>query len=185
MEFNKPVSNPMLLGCIELIRDEDSQEHREMFVEEFSKALFVAPAMVNPAPVEDEEGNLKLSPQSQIQFPMLSTADGKKLYMAFTDTKEYEAWEAQNQKFPMFTLNMQDYANMLLRKDPMGNPYPIAGIVVNPMSTNMIISKELLGTMMARKMAQDPRNQAMMRKLYEQQMAAKAAAQQEGETDAE
>ncbi len=177
MEFNKPVSNPMFLGCVELMREEDTQEHREMFADELAKALFVAPAIVKPEPIEDEEGNLKLAPESQIQFPMLSTTDGRKLYMAFTDCKEYEAWEAQNQKFPMFTLNVHDYANMLLRRDPFGNPYPVTGIVINPLSTNLIVTKELLGTIMARKLAQDPVHRAMMQKAYEQKKAAEAAAE--------
>lgn len=163
----------MLLGCIELMRDADTPEHRQMFAEELGKALFVAPAIVEPAPIEDEEGNLKLQPESKIQFPMLGTADGKKLYMAFTDKKEYDEWQAANQKFPMFTLNIQDYANMLLRKDPFGNPYPILGVVINPMSTNLVVSKEMLGSIMAMKMARDPRYMAMM-----QQAAAKKAAEE-------
>ena len=29
MEFNKSVSNPMLMGAIELMREEDTPEHRK------------------------------------------------------------------------------------------------------------------------------------------------------------
>lgn len=165
----------MLLGCIELMRDADTPEHRQMFADELGKALFVAPAIVEPAPIEDEEGNLKLAPESKIQFPMLGTTDGKKLYMAFTDQKEYDEWQEANQKFPMFTLNLQDYANMLLRKDPFGNPYPVVGLVINPMSTNLVVSREMLGSIIAMKMAQDPVHRAMMQKAMQQAAAKKAA----------
>ena len=34
MEFNKPVSNPMMVGSIELLKAEDTPEHRQMFLDE-------------------------------------------------------------------------------------------------------------------------------------------------------
>ena len=39
MEFNKPVSNPMMVGSIELLKAEDTPEHRQMFLEEQSLRL--------------------------------------------------------------------------------------------------------------------------------------------------
>ena len=33
MEFNKPVSNPMMVGSIELLKAEDSPEHSQMFLD--------------------------------------------------------------------------------------------------------------------------------------------------------
>ena len=56
MEFNKNVSNPMLVGAIELMKAEDTPEHRSMFVDELVKAEFLSPAMVDPVPEEDGEG---------------------------------------------------------------------------------------------------------------------------------
>lgn len=52
MEFNQSVSNPMLVGCFELMKAEDS-----------------------PEPREDAEGKLSIVPGSQVQFPMLSAGD--------------------------------------------------------------------------------------------------------------
>ena len=40
MEFNKPVSNPMMVGSIELLKAEDTPEHRQMFLESFRKQSF-------------------------------------------------------------------------------------------------------------------------------------------------
>ena len=45
MEFNKPVSNPMLVGAIELMKAEDTPDHRNMFLNEMMKAFFLAPAI--------------------------------------------------------------------------------------------------------------------------------------------
>ena len=180
MEFNKPVSNPMLLGCIELMKDEDTPEHREMFIEEFSKASFLAPALVNPAPIEDEEGKQVIAPGSQIQFPMLGTKDGKKLFVAFTDKVEYDSWQEQNTPLPMFTLKMEDYARMLLSRDPMGNLSPAIGLVINPLSSNLVVSREMLAGIMARRMAQNPLARAM-RQAQVQQAQAAAQAQESQE----
>ena len=99
MEFNKPVSNPMLMGSIELMKAEDTPAHRNMFVGELAKASFLSPAIIEPAPVEDPEGKLTVAPNSKVQFPMLNTPDGAKFFMAFTDEAEYQKWQEKNQKF--------------------------------------------------------------------------------------
>lgn len=154
MEFNKAVSNPMFVGCIELVREEDSPEHRNMFVEELAKSSFQAPAIIEPEPVADEEGNLKIEPGSRIQFPMLIAPDGKKFFMGFTDPKEYRKWVERNQEMPTFALRIEDYANMILRRDAQGNEHPAVGLVINPMGANVIIPKEMIAGMMAARAAQ-------------------------------
>ena len=76
MEFNKNVSNPMLIGAIELMKAEDTQAHRGMFVEELVKAEFLSPAIVEPAPEEGPDGGQVLAQGSKGQLPMLSTSAG-------------------------------------------------------------------------------------------------------------
>ena len=122
MEFNKNVSNPMLVGAIELMKAEDTPEHRNMFVAELVKASFLSPALVEPAPAENAEGN--------------------------------EKWQEKNQKLPFFALKIEDYAAMILRRDPKGNICPALGMVINPLGSNMIIPREMLAGMMSAKMAQ-------------------------------
>ena len=56
MEFNKPVSNPMLVGALELMKAEDTPAHRNMFMGELTKASFLTPAIIDPAPTEDANG---------------------------------------------------------------------------------------------------------------------------------
>ena len=75
MEFNKSVSNPMLMGAIELMRAEDTPDHRNMFVGELAKATFLSPAIIEPAPVENAEGKLAIAPGSKVQLPMLTGAE--------------------------------------------------------------------------------------------------------------
>ncbi|MCM1025345.1 MAG: SseB family protein [Roseburia sp.] len=154
MEFNKVVSNPMLVGCVQLMRAEDTPEHRSMFVGELTKALLQAPALIDPAPAEDGEGRLTVTPGSRIQFPMLSTPDGKRFYMGFTDPVEYNKWAERNNKPPFFALRLDDYLNMMFRRDSQGNENPALGLVLNPLGDNIVIPREMLAGIMAAKMGQ-------------------------------
>lgn len=154
MEFNKPVSNPLLMGSIELMKAEDTPAHRNMFMSELAKASFLSPAMIEPAPTEGPEGKLVMAPGSKVQFPMLTTPDGAKFFMAFTDAAEYDKWQEKNQKFPTFALKVEDYAAMILRRDPKGGICPALGMVVNPFGANIILPREMLAGMMSAKAAQ-------------------------------
>lgn len=154
MEFNKSVSNPMLVGCIQLMKAEDTPEHRNMFVTELLKASLQAPAVIEPAPAEDAAGKLTVAPGSRVQFPMLSAPDGKKFFMGFTDPAEYRKWAEKSGDLPSFALKLDDYANMLLRKDARGNDCPAMGIVINPLGDNIIVPREMVAGIIAARMAQ-------------------------------
>lgn len=131
MEFNKPVSNPMMVGSIELLKAEDTPEHRQLFLDELQKAKFLSPVVIDPVPQPDEKGQVKIARDSKVQFPMLSTEDGRKFFMAFTDWIELKKWkDEENQQ--TFAMNFDDYAGMLLRKDAQGNISPALGFVINP-----------------------------------------------------
>lgn len=156
MEFNKAVSNPMLIGCIELMRDADTPDHRVMFAEELRRASLMTPAVIVPAPVTDEEGNSKLLSGSQINFPMLNTKDGKTFCMGFTDPVEYKNWAVRNGNPPFFAFQFQDYMNMIFSKDSQGNDNPVLGLVINPMSANVVIPREMLMGMVNVQMGMRP-----------------------------
>lgn len=158
MEFNKSVSNPMLVGAIELMRAEDTPEHRGMFMEEVLKASFLSPAIIEPKPRENEEGEPVIEPGSKIQFPMISTGDGKRFFMAFTDETEYVKWvEKAPERLPVFALTLEDYAVLILRKNPSGDICPALGVAINPYGANIILPREMLADIMASKMAQAQR----------------------------
>ncbi len=148
MEFNKPVSNPMLVGALELLRAEDTPDHRTLFMDEVLKATFLIPAIVTPTPEPDEEGKVKIAPGSKVQFPMLTAKDGKSFFMAFTDWTELKKWKDEEGQ-QTFAVRFQDYADMLFRKDAEGNMNPAGGFVINPFGGNMVMTRELMAGMMA------------------------------------
>lgn len=151
MEFNKPVSNPMMVGSIELLKAEDTPEHRQMFLDELQKAKFLAPVVIDPVPQPDEKGQVKIARDAKVQFPMLSTEDGRKFFMAFTDWTELKKWrDEENQQ--TFAMNFDDYAGMLLRKDAQGNISPALGFVINPFGGNIVVTREMVASMIAAKL---------------------------------
>lgn len=154
MEFNKPVSNPMLVGCFELLKADDTVEHRNMLVNELQNAKLLAPALIEPAPEEDAEGNLRLIPGSKIQFLMLSAPDGKQFFMGFTDDMEYQKWVEQNRALPTFALKFDDYVGMMLNKDAQGNPCPALGFVINPYGANLVVPREMIAGIMGARLKQ-------------------------------
>ena len=151
MEFNKPVSNPMMVGSIELLKAEDTPEHRQMFLDELQKAKFLSPVVIAPVPVPDENGRVTIASDAKVQFPMLSTEDGRKFFMAFTDWTELKRWrDEENQQ--TFAMNFDDYAGMLLRKDAQGNISPALGFVSIPFGGNSVVTREMVASMIAAKL---------------------------------
>ncbi|MCM1043894.1 MAG: SseB family protein [Candidatus Gastranaerophilales bacterium] len=148
MEFNKPVTNPMLVGAIELLKAEDTPDHRQLFMDEVMKAAFLIPAEVSPAPEPDQEGKVRLTPANKIQFPMLSAPDGKRFFMAFTDWTELKKWKDEEGQ-QTFVVRFKDYADMLFRKDAKGNVNPAGGFVINPYGGNIVITRELAASFIA------------------------------------
>ncbi len=148
MEFNKKVSNPLLVGTIEVMKAEDTPEHRSLFVSELVKAQLLTPVVADPAPELDESGQLKLIKGSRVQFPMLTTPDGKRFYMAFTDMMELKRWK--NEENPaFFNITFQDCAGMLFGKDAKGNSSPALGFVINPFGANIVVPREMVMQIMA------------------------------------
>lgn len=167
----------MLMGCIQLMKAEDTPEHRSMFVEELVKASFQAPAIIEPAPVQDAEGKLTIASGSKVQFPMLATKDGKKFFMGFTDPVEYQKWAERDKNLPCFALRFDDYVNMLFRKDAQGNDCPALGIVLNPMGDNVVVPKEMVAGIMAARTGQ-------LQQMAARKAAARKASEENGSEEA-
>ena len=138
MEQAKSITNPMLVGAIELMKAENTLEHRNLFIGEMIKAKFLAPVVLDPEPIPDENGAVKLTAENKIQLPMLTAPDGNHYFMAFSDMQELQLWKKE-EKQNVFALTFQDYVKMVLRPDNNS-----AGFVINPYGANLVISKQML-----------------------------------------
>lgn len=132
----KPVTNPMLVGAIELLRAEDTMEHRRMVVEELTHATLLSPVVITPEPVPGEDGIPRITPEHNVKVPMIS-ANGRNFFMAFTDLGELQKW--QKEKQAVFGFRFNDYLNMI-----QGAGDTCDGLAVNPAGNNLVLSKGML-----------------------------------------
>lgn len=139
----KPVTNPMLVGAMELLRAEDTPEHRRLVMEEIMHAKFLSPVTVEPKPVPDENGLTKITAEHKIQLPMLTAGD-KHFFMAFTDMSELKQWKEPNPTIFGFTFN--DYINMMRSAGETCD-----GVAINPFGNNLVLSKDLIENAMVRR----------------------------------
>ncbi len=151
MEYNKSVSNPMLMGAIELMKAEPTPSHKKMVSDEIIKGIYLSPAKVTPVP---KPGETKLAPGSHVQLPALAAPNGKQYFMAFTDMAEFKKWRDEEGQQTL-SMTFDDYAMMMFRKDQQGNVSPVAGMVINPFGANIIVPKEMVAQYISAKVAQE------------------------------
>lgn len=141
----------MLVGAMELLKEDNSTSHRDFFLQELLKAHLLTPATVTPKPEQGEDGIVRMLPDSQIQVPMLSTREGVRYFMAFTDMQELKKWvKSMGEDQHLFVFDFHDYARMVNRADSQCN-----GFAVNPGGANILVTRRMIdtiqGAMAARK----------------------------------
>ena len=150
MENNRIISNPILVGAMELLKTDDTEEHRDLVMKEIMSATFLAPVVIVPAPVADENGNLHMQPDSRINFCMLKTPDEKALFMAFTDCDELRKWKNEKDQQTL-ALKLEDYSRMLHQKNAQGDETPAIGFAINPYGANIVVTREGVAHILAAK----------------------------------
>lgn len=160
MELNKTVSNPMLVGAMQLIKADGKTPdpmHQEMFMEELDKAEFLAPAEVKAEVGPD--GEKLVNGKAQFRFPLLTGSDGRRFFVAFTDNatvakaQEMEGASKLPDEFVKETVAVKfsDLARFVLTPNPDGSENTTFGIVINPFMENIVIPKTLIATIAMKK----------------------------------
>lgn len=142
----------MLVGLIQLLHDDDTEEHRDLFVDELLNAKFMAPVIITPEPIRHPDGRPMILGESKITFPMLKNGNGEKFFMAFTDPVEYKKWTDRNRPLNTFNMKFDNFVGMVFTPDSMGNESEAQGFVINPYGVNMVVSKALMAGIMAAKL---------------------------------
>lgn len=142
MLFNKPVSNPMLAGAIELMVTEPTPEHKRTFLEEILKSELLCPAFINPPPEIDESGIPRLGDNTKVQIPTLYTPEGVQYFLAFTDKEELYKWKSEEECPYTYACSFDDFVMLLRHREPDGTPGPAQGVVINPCGCNYVLDKD-------------------------------------------
>ena len=61
------ISNPMLIGAMELLKKDKSPESVKVFMDEVLHARFLAPVVITPEPEVGEDGKVKLTEENKIE----------------------------------------------------------------------------------------------------------------------
>ena len=138
MEFNKSVSNPLLIGAIELVRAENTPEHMKLLTDQMLQAKYMTPAVVTLIPSEGKENANAEETGKHVNMPLLAAPGGKQYFMAFTDMEELKRWQSQT-PHQVFAMKFSDYVNMLLKPD-----CEVNGVVINPFDHNLVITKDMI-----------------------------------------
>lgn len=142
MEQPRAINNPMLVGAMELLKSDNSTKHRDFFLQELLKAHLLTPATVTPKPEKDENGRVRMLPDSQVQFPMLSTQEGVRYFMAFTDIQEMKKWiKSMEGDQQIFVFGFQNYAGMVKETDSQCD-----GFAINPGGADIRVTRRMIDT---------------------------------------
>ncbi len=132
----------MLVGSMELLKADNSTKHRDFFLQELLKAHLLTPATVTPKPETDESGMVRMLPDSQIQLPMLSTREGVRYFMAFTDMPELKKWiKSLEEGQQIFVFGFDEFASLVKRADSQCD-----GFAINPGGANIRITRKMIET---------------------------------------
>jgi len=153
MEIDKTVSNPMLVGAMQLIKADGKDpvpQHQVMFMQELDKADLLAPADVKEE--LNEDGTVKEGGKTAVRFPVLTGSDGKKFFVVFTDNNSLEQARSVDgvsrlpEEFMGHSVKVKffEIARMLLTPNPDGSENPTFGIVINPFMENIVIPKTMI-----------------------------------------
>ena len=140
----KLISNPMLIGAMELVKKNKSPENLKVFMDELLHARLISPIVITPPPVVDENGKAKLTEENKISIPMLPGPDDKKYFMAFTDIEELKKLKTKG-PVNVLPFTIKDYAVMMVNAADKCD-----GIAINPSSNGPIVNKAMVAAIMSK-----------------------------------
>lgn len=140
----KFISNPMLIGAMELVKKNKSPENLKVFMDELLHARLISPIVITPPPTIDENGKAKLTEENKISIPMIPGPDGKKYFMAFTDMEELKKLKAKG-SINVLPFGIKDYAVMMANAADKCD-----GIAINPTSNGPIVNKAMVAAIMSK-----------------------------------
>ncbi len=151
--ITNPIRNDELLEAVKemreayaAFREDESEENKQKINECNSKIInitlrstFLVPATVskNTQLVQDKQNHLKFEEHPQARFMLVKHKENGSFFPVFTDMDEFAKMENKD-GFQSITMKFADVAT-LTEQTP-----NVVGFVINPMSTNLPYTKEML-----------------------------------------
>ena len=150
--LTQPITNQDLAQAVADMAAQGSRASREAVLDiVISKARFLAPVTISPAPEQQESA--PLGEGTAIQFQLLPNQEGQPFFPAFTCWEELrKLCGPKNQQ--TLVLTFDDYAAMVLRDNR------AAGFVVDPFGSCLSFDRAMMNHLVQRKRERSASDQA-------------------------
>ena len=137
------LKNDELVATMNAVKANETKETQSAFVTAAIKAKYFTPVDIidaTGAPLEGS-GKIEIPKDAKFNFKLLKNQKGEQFFPLFTDINEYQKWN-KSDKIKAIVVTFPQMAD-LVSKQP-----NTSGFVINPMSQNMIFTRELLDNLL-------------------------------------
>ncbi|MBR1393576.1 MAG: SseB family protein [Ruminococcus sp.] len=133
------IDNTELLEAIAAMRENFNQETQNKVINLTMRSAFFVPANISKTTelVEGKDKKLEFQDRSKAQFILINNQERGTFFPAFTDIEKMKAF-FKDQNYRPFAMKFPDLATLTERTDT------VNGFIIDPGSTNLPYSKEML-----------------------------------------
>ena len=118
-----PAFNPKLKDAIVALKAENNPKNLNAVLNELVRSPLLAPANFDlqgqSAPTPGPDGRVQLPKETKISLVMVTSPEGKRYYLGFSDWDAVHEWQKQQPKAAqqIILLRFDDYANMIAKNE--------------------------------------------------------------------
>ena len=127
-----PAFNPKVKETIAAFKENNNPKNLNDILNELVRSPLLAPAVFDlqgqPAPKPEADGRVQLPKETKISLVMVTSPEGKRYYLGFSDWDAVHEWQKAQPKAAqqIILLRFDDYANMIAKNAE------ASGLVINP-----------------------------------------------------
>ncbi len=133
------LKNEELVAAMDAIRKAENNQTQGAFVSAAVKAKYFCPVDVLNSDGTPLEGNgkMEIPKDAKFNFKLITNSKGEQFFPLFTDIKEFQKWN-KSEQIKSIVVVFPQMADLVSKKPE------IKGFVINPMTQNLIFTREIL-----------------------------------------
>ncbi len=134
------LENESLVATMNALRENENHETQNKFLQEAVKAKYFAPVDIinEDGSLLQGTGKMEIPQNSKFNFKLVTNQKGEQYFPLFTDIDEFQKWN-KSEQIRAIVVVFPQMANLVDKKSE-----SVKGFVLNPMSQNLVFTKELL-----------------------------------------
>lgn len=139
--LDQDLTNFDLIVALKTMQGHPTPQTQGDFINHMIHARFLTPAVLEPEPEIDENGQLSPAAGTKVMFRAVSNPEKKAFLIAFTDAKEASKNKLEREGETSHTVvtTYLDFCNVILNEKS-----PYSGFVINPFSENVVVTREIM-----------------------------------------